>query len=370
MILEMLKAFFLIFIAEMGDKTQILAMAFATKFPVKKVLTGVFIGVLLNHGLGVIVGKYISGIIPTNIIQVVAGFAFLCFAFWTLKTEDDEEEGEEKYKFGPVLTVALAFFIGELGDKTQLTAITLATNTLYPFAILGGTVSGMIMTCSVGIFIGKKLGDKVPELVIKIMASLVFMIFGIAKLYSNLPKKYINFQITSIFIGIILIIFAVMLKSLLESERKGTSKFKQISKELFEYYNKAKEDIGKICLGEEKCGKCQGDRCIVGYTKTLINTALEEGVLPKRKVFMHGKEDIDKPFEREQIINMLKTTLELIKNNGTLVKRPEINQIRKNLEKMLLGRSIERIDNWENYVNYMYEIDEVVAKIIFNSCNP
>ena len=75
------ESFFLIFIAEMGDKTQILAMAFATKFPVKKVLTGVFIGVLLNHGLGVIVGKYISGIIPTNIIQVVAGFAFLCFAF-------------------------------------------------------------------------------------------------------------------------------------------------------------------------------------------------------------------------------------------------------------------------------------------------
>ena len=64
---------------------------------------------------------------------------------------------------------------------------------------------------------------------------------------------------------------------------------------------------------EEKCGKCQGDRCIVGYTKTLINTALEEGVLQNRKVFMHGKEDIDKPFEREQIINMLKTTLELIK---------------------------------------------------------
>ena len=107
------------------------------------------------------------------------------------------------------------------------------------------------MTCSVGIFIGKSWGDKVPELVIKIMASLVFMIFGIAKLYSNLPKKYINFQNTSIFIGIILIIFAVMLKSLLESERKGTSKFKQISKELFEYYNKAKEDIGKICLGKK-----------------------------------------------------------------------------------------------------------------------
>ena len=156
MMIEMLKAFFLIFIAEMGDKTQILAMAFATRFPVKKVLAGVFIGVLLNHGLGVIVGKYISDFLPTNIIQIVAGVVFISFAFWTLKVEDDEDKDEEqKYKFGPVLTVALAFFIGELGDKTQLTAITLATNTSYPLAILGGTVLGMIMTCSIGILIGK-----------------------------------------------------------------------------------------------------------------------------------------------------------------------------------------------------------------------
>ncbi len=93
-------------------------------------------------------GKYISDFLPTNIIQIVAGVVFISFAFWTLKVEDDEDKDEEqKYKFGPVLTVALAFFIGELGDKTQLTAITLATNTSYPLAILGGTVLGMIMTC-------------------------------------------------------------------------------------------------------------------------------------------------------------------------------------------------------------------------------
>ncbi len=143
------------------------------------------------------------------------------------------------------------------------------------------------------------------------------------------------------------------------------SRFKQTSKELFDYYNKAKDEIEKICLGEEKCGKCQGDQCIVGYTKTLINTALEEGVLPKQKVFVHSKENIDKPFEKDQIINILKTTLKLVKDNNAIAKDMNVNQIRKNLEKILLGRSIEKIDNWGSYTNYLYEIDEVIAKKIF-----
>lgn len=367
MIGEMLKTFFLIFMAEMGDKTQILAMAFATKYPVKKVLMGVLIGVFFNHGLGVIVGQYISDFIPATIIQIVAGFAFIFFAFWTLKSDDDDEDEEQKYKFGPILTVALAFFIGELGDKTQLTAITLATNTSYPVAILVGSVLGMIMTCLMGILIGKKLGDKVPEFIIKIVASLVFMGFGIIKLYQNAPSEYLNFQNSFIFIAIIAFVFLVMLKSMLESRRKGViSKYKQKSKELFDYYNQAKIEIEKICLGEEKCGKCQGDKCIVGYTKILINTALEEGVLPKQKVFMYSQNNVNKPYKKEQIINILKTTLNLIKSNKNIAQNQNINQIRKNLEKMLLGRSIEKINDWETYVDYLYDIDETVARKVFN----
>lgn len=367
MIGEILKAFFLIFIAEMGDKTQILAMAFATKFPVRKVLTGVFIGVFLNHGLGVLAGKYISDFIPTTTIQIVAGFAFLAFAFWTLKSEDDEDENEEqKYKFGPVLTVALAFFIGELGDKTQLTAITLATNTPYLLAILMGSVLGMIMTCLIGILLGKKLGDKVPEFIIKIASSFVFMGFGGIKLYQNLPQKYLNFQNSFIFIAIIASIFLVMLKSMIESRRKGvTSRFKQKSKELFDFYNQAKVEIEKVCLGEGKCGKCKGEECIVGYTKILINSALKEGILPKQKVFAYSQENINKPYEKEQIINILKTTLKLIKSDNNIAQNQNVNQIRKNLEKMLLGRSIEKINDWESYSDYLYDIDELAAKKIF-----
>ena len=125
---EILKAFTLIFIAEMGDKTQILAMAFATRYPVKKVLLGIGIGAFLNHGLAVLLGSLLSNFIPINTLQLVAGIAFVGFAIWSLKIEEDDEEETPKFQLGPVVTIALAFFIGELGDKTQLTAITLASD--------------------------------------------------------------------------------------------------------------------------------------------------------------------------------------------------------------------------------------------------
>src|SRR5690606_14975105 len=101
MIQEMIKALFLIFVAEMGDKTQILAMAFATRFPVRKVLAGIGLGVLLNHGLAVLLGSYLSQVVPIKTIQMIAGAAFVGFALWTLKPEDEEEEMETRMQFGP-----------------------------------------------------------------------------------------------------------------------------------------------------------------------------------------------------------------------------------------------------------------------------
>jgi len=126
MISELIKAFILIFIAEMGDKTQILAIAFATKYPVKKILIGVFVGSLLNHGLAVIFGYYLGSVIDFGIVKVVTGIAFVIFALWTLRIDEDEFEKPSKYRFGAVLTVSIAFFLGELGDKTQLAAVALA----------------------------------------------------------------------------------------------------------------------------------------------------------------------------------------------------------------------------------------------------
>ncbi|WP_427339619.1 TMEM165/GDT1 family protein [Caloranaerobacter sp. DY30410] len=219
MITEFIRALFLIFMAEMGDKTQILAMSFATQFSVKSVLFGVFIGSFLNHGLAVILGTCLSSIIPVNFIQVLAGFLFIGFALWTLYDEDEENESGRKSRFGPVLTVALAFFIGELGDKTQLTAITLSIDARYPFFILLGTVTGMVLTSVLGIYVGSKLADKISEFTLRIVSAAIFMFFGVSKLYSTLPKNFLTLSNVLIFILLIATSTYMILKKSLRKRK-------------------------------------------------------------------------------------------------------------------------------------------------------
>jgi len=185
MIYEFIKAFLLIFIAEMGDKTQILLMTCAARFSIIQVLIGITIGVALNHGLAIIIGTYISNIIEINILQNFAGAIFIIFGIFALKNENNEEEGTKALKCGPVLTVAGTFFIGELGDKTQLTAMTIAMESNYPFIILMGSIVGMIVIGCIGIIVGSALTKRLPSYIIKTISGLIFIVFGLLKLLSN-----------------------------------------------------------------------------------------------------------------------------------------------------------------------------------------
>ncbi|NLY42638.1 MAG: TMEM165/GDT1 family protein [Clostridiaceae bacterium] len=363
---EILKAFMLIFIAEMGDKTQILAMAFATKFPVKKVLLGIFLGAFLNHGMAVALGSYISGYIPVNVVQITAGAAFIGFSIWTLKSEDSEDEDEgQKFKSGPVLTVALAFFIGELGDKTQLTAITLAADTAYPLYVLCGTVLGMVVTGGIGIIIGKKLGDKMPEFAVKILAASVFMFFGISKLYRSIPRQYITLQSVSIFSVIILILILTTLMPVIERRKQGKiSLFKTKSRELYNYYKQAEENINKICLGVQTCGECQGNSCIVGYTKTLIKRGLEEDEFLELGAFVPKEVALSKKYDKERVSEALNITLALLKKDPSKNEYQNIHEIRKQLETILFNKSIDHMDSWEEYQKHLNDIDKAhIVKI-------
>lgn len=363
MLQELIKAFTLIFIAEMGDKTQILAMAFATKYQVKKVLLGIFLGAFLNHGLAVILGSYISNFIPINTIQIIAGFAFVGFSIWTLKSEDDDEENEEhKSKFGPVITVALAFFIGELGDKTQLTAITLATDAKYPVFILCGTVLGMIVTGGIGIIIGKKLGDKIPEFAIKIIAASVFMFFGVTKLYQTLPDEYLTIPYIAIFALAIASLVYIMLRPMLKRKQGKDSLLKAKSRELYNYYRQAEDKIKKICLGTGRCGQCQGNNCPVGYTKTLIKNGLDGNETIECELFQPSEEALNKEFDKERVIEILSQTLTMLKNDPDNTEYQNIHEIRKKLETILLKKSIDHMDNWEEYQKSLSEIDAVDIK--------
>lgn len=167
-------------LAEMGDKTQLLAMAFATKYRATKVLIGVFIATVLNHAVAVAVGNYITRFQSVQVwIQGIASISFIFFGLWTIR--GDKLEGEENMttKFGAVITVALAFFLAEMGDKTQLATIALATKfPADPVWILMGTTTGMLIADGIGIIVGVVMCKRIPERTIKLVSAAVFIFFG------------------------------------------------------------------------------------------------------------------------------------------------------------------------------------------------
>lgn len=172
-------------LAEMGDKTQLLAMAFATKYKASKVMLGVFIATVFNHALAVAVGNYITRFDGAQIwIQGIASLSFIFFGLWTIRGDKLDGEENRTTRFGPVITVAVAFFIAEMGDKTQLATIALATK--FPENALGvliGTTTGMLIADAIGIIIGVVLCKKIPERTVKLVSAGAFMLFGFIGTY-------------------------------------------------------------------------------------------------------------------------------------------------------------------------------------------
>ncbi len=175
----------LVVLAEMGDKTQLLAMAFATRFRWHIVLLAVFVATAANHLLAVLVGHYLDNLIPIEYVRVGTSVSFILFGLWTIR--GDKLQGEEnKYKFSPFCTVAIAFFIAEMGDKTQLATVTLAAKYNAVLPVWLGTTTGMVVADAIGIGVGIVLGKKIPERLIKWVAALVFIGFGIVGLHESL----------------------------------------------------------------------------------------------------------------------------------------------------------------------------------------
>lgn len=177
---EFLEAFVLVFVAEVGDKTQLMLMTLAANYTIIQMLLGIFLGVTVNHGAAVIIGYCLSNVIEEGLLQWFAGFIFIVFGIITI-VYDDEDEKVKKFKFGPVLTTALTFLLGEIGDKTQLTAMTLAMEAQYTALVLAGSVTGMLAIGMVGIIIGTALTKYIPSNIIKMVSGLVFIIFGLMR---------------------------------------------------------------------------------------------------------------------------------------------------------------------------------------------
>ena len=179
-------SFIFVVLAEMGDKTQLLAMAFATQYSAYKVLIAVFLATLLNHALAVAVGHFLTTVIPMDIISFAAAFSFIIFGLWTIRGDKLEGEDKKESRFGPIVTVGIAFFLAEMGDKTQLATISLAVKYQSMINVLMGTTLGMVVADTIGIVIGIVMRKRIPEKIIKWVSASVFILFGLAGIYKIL----------------------------------------------------------------------------------------------------------------------------------------------------------------------------------------
>jgi putative Ca2+/H+ antiporter (TMEM165/GDT1 family) len=178
-------------LAEMGDKTQLLAMAFATRYRASVVLWAVFAATALNHAMAVAVGSYLTRLVPLQYIQIAAAASFILFGLWTIR--GDKLEGEDKrFSFSPFWTVAIAFFIAEMGDKTQLATVALAAKYQAPVPVWLGTNAGMMIADIFGIVVGIVMHRHIPEKTVKWGAAVTFIIFGMIGLHENVSPAILT----------------------------------------------------------------------------------------------------------------------------------------------------------------------------------
>lgn len=367
MLSELLSACFLIFAAEMGDKTQILAMTFATKYTVSQVLIGVAIGAFFNHGLAVLLGSSLANFISLDLLRLIAGIVFVAFAFWSLiKREDDEDEEQQNKSLGPVFTVAMAFFIGELGDKTQLSAITLATSAQFPVFILAGTVLGMVLTSSIGIFVGSRMGKKIPELAMKIGSATVFLLFGIISLSQNVPQVYLSQFNVFIFLLVVLSAFTCLAYRAKKLDRnQPATKFKRTAHKLQQQLLGIQELVENMCLTEHKCGHCEGTHCLVGLIKNNLQHALDEEMLTDANCQFNVEMLVKKEFDLDTARKALCATVVACQDCGCEHEETcVLHQTRLALEQICFQKNLDFSGGMDAYLAELEQESPVLASRI------
>lgn len=171
-------------LAEIGDKTQLLAFILAARF--KKplpIMLGILVATLINHGLAGLLGAWITATVSPDILRWILGLSFIGMAIWTMIP--DKIEQEETWiagKFGIFGATLITFFLAETGDKTQIATITMAAHYGTPFMVVMGTTLGMLIADIPAVFAGEKLATRIPMKLVHSIAAAVFALLGVATL--------------------------------------------------------------------------------------------------------------------------------------------------------------------------------------------
>ena len=171
-------------LAEIGDKTQLLAFILAARF--KKpwpIIAGIFCATILNHGLAGALGAWISSAISLETLRWVLGISFIGMAIWTLVPDKiEEEETQVANKWGVFGATLITFFLAEMGDKTQIATVALAVNYLEPVMVVIGTTLGMMIADVPAVFVANRFADKIPMKLVHSIAAGIFALLGVLTL--------------------------------------------------------------------------------------------------------------------------------------------------------------------------------------------
>ena len=171
-------------LAEIGDKTQLLAFILAARF--KKplpIILGILAATIVNHGLAGALGAWITSTVNPEILRWVLGLSFIGMAIWTLIPDKiEEEETQVAKRFGVFGATLITFFLAEMGDKTQIATIAMAAHYATPLLVVIGTTLGMLIADVPAVFVGDKLASRIPMKLVHSIAAAIFALLGIATL--------------------------------------------------------------------------------------------------------------------------------------------------------------------------------------------
>jgi putative Ca2+/H+ antiporter (TMEM165/GDT1 family) len=175
----------LVFVAELGDKTQLVALGFGARHRLAPVLAGVVLAYMVTNLLSVVIGGLLGAALPTRAIGLAGGAMFLGFALWNLRPEPEEDEELVSSSHGTIVaSVALAMIVAEMGDKTMLATATLAAQG-NPVLVWVGATLGIIASGTLGVLLGRYFGARLPERATRIGSSVLFAVFGAVLLATN-----------------------------------------------------------------------------------------------------------------------------------------------------------------------------------------
>ena len=171
-------------LAEMGDKTQLLAFILAARFkkPVP-IIAGIFCATIVNHGLAGALGAWFTSVVTPAMLRWVLGLSFVAMAAWIMVPDRiEDEETRVASRFGVFGATLISFFLAEMGDKTQIATVAMAAHYPDPVLVVVGTTLGMLLADVPAVFVGDKLAQRIPMRLVHGMAAAIFAVMGVATL--------------------------------------------------------------------------------------------------------------------------------------------------------------------------------------------